>query len=139
MKTLTESRKVEVCFSDVDSLQIVWHGRYVRYFEDGREWFSRKNGIGYLDFLDQGYMAPIVEMNVNYKKILKYGDQIEVETTFEDSEAAKINFSYKVYSYPERELICTGKTCQVFTDKDFNLIMVQPKFFRAWRHKAFQS
>ena len=24
-------------FSEVDSLRVVWHGHYVRYFEDGRE------------------------------------------------------------------------------------------------------
>lgn len=134
-KTIKSSKTVEVCFSDVDSLQIVWHGRYVKFFEDGREEFNKRFGIGYLDILDRGYVVPIVEVNVKYNKVLRYGDIVEVETTFEDSDAAKINFSYEIYN-SERELVCSGKTCQVFTDKDMNLVMVQPQFFKQWRQKV---
>jgi hypothetical protein len=55
-----------VRFSEVDSMQVVWHGEYVRYFEDGREAFGRQfTGIGYLDFYAEGYTAPIVEKGMN--------------------------------------------------------------------------
>ncbi|MEZ5042533.1 MAG: acyl-CoA thioesterase [Saprospiraceae bacterium] len=135
-RTLSTTKTVEVCFSDVDSLQIVWHGRYVKYFEDGRECFNKQYGIGYLDILDEGYVVPIVSVNVKYNKVLRYGDIIDVETTFEDSDAAKINFSYQVFNQ-DRELVCSGKTCQVFTDKNMNLVMVQPAFFKQWRQKIF--
>ena len=44
---LTNTTKTTVRFSEVDSMQVVWHGEYVRYFEDGREAFGRKYpGIG---------------------------------------------------------------------------------------------
>lgn len=135
-RTLSTTKTVEVCFSDVDSLQIVWHGRYVKYFEDGRECFNKQHGIGYLDILDEGYVVPVVSVNVKYNKVLRYGDIIDVETTFEDSDAAKINFSYQVFNQ-DRELVCSGKTCQVFTDKNMNLVMVQPAFFKQWRQKIF--
>lgn len=137
-RTLTTSKTVEVCFSDVDSLQIVWHGRYVKFFEDGREYFNKQYGIGYLDILDEGYVVPVVEVNVKYNKVLRYGDIVEVETTFEDTDAAKINFSYEIFN-SDRELVCSGKTCQVFTDKAMKLVMVQPQFFKQWRKKVLVS
>ena len=37
---LTNRTTFRVRFSEIDSMQIVWHGEYVRYFEDGREAFS---------------------------------------------------------------------------------------------------
>lgn len=37
---LTDRTSLRVRFSEVDSMQIVWHGEYVRYFEDGREAFG---------------------------------------------------------------------------------------------------
>ena len=38
--SLINQTRIRVRFSEVDSMQIVWHGEYVRYFEDGREAFG---------------------------------------------------------------------------------------------------
>ena len=35
---LTNRTTFRVRFSEIDSMQIVWHGEYVRYFEDGSFW-----------------------------------------------------------------------------------------------------
>ena len=48
--SLVGKTSLRVRFSEVDSMQIVWHGEYVRYFEDGREAFGREfAGLGYMD------------------------------------------------------------------------------------------
>lgn len=45
--SLVGKTSLRVRFSEVDSMQIVWHGEYVRYFEDGREAFGREfAGLG---------------------------------------------------------------------------------------------
>ncbi len=46
MKKLINSTKFRVRFSEVDSLRIVWHGNYLKYFEDGRDaWEPNWNGF----------------------------------------------------------------------------------------------
>jgi len=41
MKTeLNSTTKIQVRFNEADPLGIVWHGHYIRYFEDGREAFG---------------------------------------------------------------------------------------------------
>ena len=42
---LSESIKIRVRFSEVDSIRMVWHGNYVTYLEDAREAFGRKYGL----------------------------------------------------------------------------------------------
>ena len=37
---LTNRTTLRVRFSEVDSMEVVWHGEYVRYMEDGREAFG---------------------------------------------------------------------------------------------------
>ena len=61
---LTNRTTLRVRFSEVDSMEVVWHGEYVRYMEDGREAFGRQYGIGYTDIRDAGYVVPIVELDV---------------------------------------------------------------------------
>jgi hypothetical protein len=39
-KSLIEKTAIPVRFNEADPLGIVWHGHYIRYFEDGREAFG---------------------------------------------------------------------------------------------------
>ena len=59
--TLTNRTTFRVRFSEIDSMQIVWHGEYVRYFEDGREAFGKQYGLDYMSIYREGYMVPIVD------------------------------------------------------------------------------
>ena len=38
---------VRVRFQEVDALQVVWHGHYLGYFEEGRHAFGRAHGFEY--------------------------------------------------------------------------------------------
>ncbi len=66
--TLTDRTEVKVRFGEVDSMGIVWHGNYVKYIEEGRESFGKKYGISYLDIYANDVMAPVVNMNIDFKK-----------------------------------------------------------------------
>ena len=54
MRELKTSKEFEIRFSEVDSMNIVWHGSYMMYFEDAREAFGREYGIAYLDIFGNG-------------------------------------------------------------------------------------
>ncbi|MDR5590338.1 acyl-CoA thioesterase [Christiangramia sp. SM2212] len=130
---LKSTIKLKVRFHECDPLQIVWHGNYFKYFEEGREEFSKKHGISYLDAKKNGFATPIVKTSCEHKFPLKYGDEFEVETTFINSEAAKIIFHYKIFN--SGKLICTGETIQVFTDNNSELVLNNPSFFLDWKKK----
>lgn len=133
---LTHQTEVAVRFNEADPLGIVWHGHYVRYFEDGREAFGKQFGISYLDFYSNGLAVPIVSVQCDYKKPLKYGDSVVVETTFIDSPAAKLKFDYQIYQGKSKELVAAGSTVQVFVDaKTFQLQLTIPEFFEQWKGK----
>ena len=93
---LSEMAEITPRFSEVDSLGIVWHGNYLKYFEDGREAFGAKYNLGYLEVFNQGFLTPLVKINCDFKKILKYGDKAIIKATYIDCEAAKITFKYLI-------------------------------------------
>ena len=49
---LSETVRVQVRFSEVDSIKMVWHGNYITYMEDAREAFGRKYGLEYMYIYD---------------------------------------------------------------------------------------
>jgi len=131
---LTESTNVLVRFNEADPLGIVWHGHYVRYFEDGREAFGEKYGLRYLDIYEYGFTVPVVKVDCNYRRSLRYGDRVIVETKFINMAAAKLRFEYKLYNAATRELVADGSTLQVFLDiATSTLQLTTPAFFEKWK------
>lgn len=130
---LAHEVEVPVRFSEVDSLHIVWHGHYVRYFEDAREAFGLKYGIHYLDVHKAGYSTPIVKVHCDYKRSLKYGDTAVVQATYVDSEAAKLIFTFVIRNKATKEIIATGETIQVFLDSNKELSLIIPPFLLDWK------
>lgn len=117
-------------------MQVVWHGEYVRYFEDGREAFGRRfAGLGYADLAASGYLAPVVDAALQFKSPLRINDTAVVETRYIDTEAAKICFEYTIRRQSDGEIVATGSTTQVFVDGDYNLCLVQPDFYVEWKNK----
>lgn len=133
MQTLSATTEVKVRFNEVDSLRIVWHGHYLKYFEEGREAFGEKYGMGYLEVFDQGLLTPLVKISCDYKRPLEYGDTAVIETIFRDSEAAKICFDFIIRSKNSGEIACTGSSMQVFLDMKRELLLTPPDYFLAWK------
>jgi Predicted thioesterase len=137
---LISKTEVLVRFNEADPLGIVWHGHYIRYFEDGREDFGKIYGIGYLDFFSKGFVIPVVNVDCSFKKSLRYGDTVIVETSFIPCDAAKIKFSYRLFNKKTGELVATGNSVQVFLDKeDSSLQLLNPPFFEEWKRKHISS
>ena len=65
--SLTSKLERRVQFYECDPLQIVWHGNYLKYFEEGREAFCREHGLSYLDAKKNGYATPIVKSTCEHK------------------------------------------------------------------------
>lgn len=130
---LTATAPIRVRFSEVDSMQVVWHGEYVRYFEDGREAFGRKYpGIGYLDIYGAGYTAPIVQMEIDYLHPLRLEEEATIEIGYLDSEAAKLCFCYEVRR-ADGELAARGRTTQVFVNAAGEMELNLPEFVKRWK------
>lgn len=132
---LSTETLVRVRFSDVDSMGVVWHGQYIKYFEDGREDFGGRFGIDYMDFYKIGILVPIVKIECNYKKPLVYGDTAIVETRFVNSDAAKSIFEYTIYNKKNKEIVATGSTTQVFMNLNRELLLNFPPSFLDWKRK----
>jgi acyl-CoA thioester hydrolase len=131
---LTESANILVKFNEADPLGIVWHGHYIRYFEDGREAFGEKYGLRYLDIYKEGYTVPVVNVHCNYKRSLRYGDRVVVETNYINTAAAKIKFDYKLYNFVTGELVADGSSLQVFLDVPTSTLQLTiPPFFEKWK------
>ena len=133
---LIAETEIAIRFNEVDALGIVWHGNYVKYFEDGREAFGEKFDLNFQKvYINEGYVTPIVTVDCNYKQSLKYGDRAIIQTRYIPSRASKIIFEYIIFRASDRALMTTGKTVQVFVSREGDLFYTVPEFFANWKKK----
>lgn len=132
-KQLTDSLEIRVRFSEVDSMRIVWHGNYLKYFEDGRESFGARYNLGYLDVYKHNVMIPLVKVTCDFKRPLVYGDTAVIETRFVNHDAAKIVFEYTIFRKSDHEIMATGTSTQVFLTPEGELLLFTPEFFSGWK------
>lgn len=123
-----------VRFEEVDVLQMVWHGRYPSYFEDGRIAFGDKYGMTYQRFMEEGAVAPVVQMHFDYKQPLRFDETFTIVTKLHWTEAARLNFSYQLYT-EKNTLAASGYTVQLLTNQDGMMLLFAPQWLKDFQNK----
>ena len=126
---------IRVPFFDVDSIQMVWHGNFVKYLEEGRESFGFKYGLEYMHIYNSGYVAPIVDMHIEYKNTAGIGDTLIVETIYKPCRGAKLMFDYVITRESDDELILKASTVQLFVSRNGVFEVSTPGFYAEWKKK----
>ncbi|MDR2038541.1 MAG: acyl-CoA thioesterase [Bacteroidales bacterium] len=132
-KKLSETTKINIHFYDVDSINMVWHGNYVKYLENGREAFGKKFGIGYMDVYNNGYVTPIVDLHIRYMNMISYEEVLVVETTYVPCNSAKMIFDYTIYKESDMSVVLKASTIQLFMTRDGIFEVSAPDFYRKWK------
>ncbi len=135
MKELKATVPLKIRFSEVDSMNIVWHGSYVMYFEDAREAFGKKYGLAYLDIFGNGFYAPLVDLSFKYKSPITYDMKPEITITYKPVDAAKIVFDYEITNPENGDVLATGHSVQVFMDLNYQLVWANPDFYEKWKKR----
>lgn len=130
---LINKKEIEVRFHEVDSLRIVWHGHFIKYFEIGREAFGKEFGLSYMQVYDHGFFMPIVKINCDYKSPIIYEDVLIIETALQNTPAAKIIFNYTIRTKDTGVVNAKGYSEQVFIGEDKQLHLTIPPFFAKWK------
>ena len=130
--TVVTERRVR--FEEVDSLGMVWHGRYPSYFEDGRIAIGDAYGLSYQTFMDNKIAAPIVQMHLDYKSPLRFDEIMVIETTLHWTDAAKLNYSYLITN-KNGVHVTSGYTVQLFTAVNGTVMLVIPEWLEEFRRK----
>lgn len=107
--------QLKVRLSEVDSFGVVWHGRYVTYFEVGRTALLERFGLSAAQLREGGYFPAIVHLQCEMISPARDEQILRVRTRPEPSETAKLILSYEI-SREEGAIVARGVTTQVLLD-----------------------
>jgi acyl-CoA thioester hydrolase len=116
----------QIPFHDVDSLNIVWHGHYYKYFELARTELYRSCNFDIADMKHLGFSFPVIESNCRYSKPLHYGQQIIITARFMDW-TNYVLITYSILDPVSDKRLAYGHTKQAVCDAQGLLQMEVPK------------
>lgn len=117
---------LQVRFYEVDAYGVVWHGHYVGWFEVGRNDLTERFDMGPFQLREKNLLAPVVELNCDYKLPATFGESLCIQTTMERTEVAKLIFRYRILSPQNGKILATGSTTHVLTDLKGTLLYRVP-------------
>ena len=118
-----------VPFFDVDMMEVVWHGHYVKYFEEARCALLDKLGHNYRQMRDAGYAWPIIDLQVRYIRGAQFGQRIRVRADLVEWEN-RLKINYLITEVATGERMTRGSSVQVAVEiATREMLLASPKVF----------
>jgi acyl-CoA thioester hydrolase len=118
-----------VPFFDVDMMEVVWHGHYVKYFEEARCALLDKLGHNYRQMRDAGYAWPIIDLQVRYIRGAQFGQRIRVRADLVEWEN-RLKINYLITDVATGERMTRGSSVQVAVEiATREMLLASPKVF----------
>jgi acyl-CoA thioester hydrolase len=99
-------------FYDLDPMQIVWHGNYLRFMERARSALMTRIGYNYNEMMQSGYAWPIVDLRIKYIKPVRWAETIRVEATLVEYDN-RLKINYKITNETSGVLLTKATTIQL--------------------------
>ena len=109
---LHSDTQILVPFFDIDTMNVVWHGHYVKYLEIARCALLDKLGHNYTAMLESGYAWPVIDMQLRYVRGATFGQTINVRASLVEWEN-RLKINYLITDLITGERLTRAVTVQV--------------------------
>ncbi|PYM36544.1 MAG: thioesterase [Candidatus Rokuibacteriota bacterium] len=120
---------VRVRYKDTDTMQVVYYGNYLTYFEVARVEFLRQHDRPISEVNTKLHM-PVAEAHVKYLRPARLDDLLEVRCWISDKKRASFRFDYEVRN-EDQELLASGFTRHACLDPATGRMIAIPDWLQS--------
>jgi len=121
--------EILVPFFDVDSMDVVWHGHYIKYFEVARCALLDRIGHNYQQMRDAGYAWPVIDVQLRYMRGARFNQRIIVRADLIEWEN-RLKINYLINDAVTGERMTRGTSVQVAVEiASREMQLASPKVF----------
>jgi acyl-CoA thioester hydrolase len=125
---LRTDTEVLVPFFDVDSMDVVWHGHYVKYLEVARCALLDAIGHNYTQMKAAGYVWPVIDVQLRYVQAARFGQRLTVSAELVEWRN-RLKVHYLIRDTATGERMTRASTVQVAVNLQGEMQLVSPQVF----------
>lgn len=115
MKPYTKTAK----YYETDQMGVIHHSNYIRWMEEARVDMLNQIGYPYRRFEEMGYISPVLHVDCEYKKSVKFDDEVKITVRLQEAGRVKFTLRYDIYNLSEGGVLsASGTTTHCFLRKD---------------------
>ena len=115
-----------VRYAETDKMGIAHHSSYLLWFEMARIELMRSIGLSYAQFEKNGFLMPVLEVNVHYNKAVTFDQLLNITTSINQKPKARFKYSYQISD--GNDIICEGYSIHGYMNLE-NKAIKPPKAF----------
>lgn len=120
--------QIPVRYQETDMMGIVYHANYLVYLEIARTELLRELGVEYKDMEQAGFVSPVTNVSVDYKKSVTFGDTVHVRVWVDSYSKIRTVYGYELTDQDEH-LVGSAKTTHVVVKQgDFKPVRLDREF-----------
>lgn len=104
--------ETQVQFFDLDPMEVVWHGHYVKYLEIVRGVLLDTINYNYAQMKASGYLWPVVDMHVRYAASATFGQRLKLRAEIVEWEN-RLKIGYLITDAASGRRLTRASTTQV--------------------------
>ena len=111
------SCEIEVlpAFYEIDPMEVVWHGHYVKYMEQARCALLARFNYGYPQMRESGYAWPVVDLQLKYVRPVRFAQKLKVRAQIVEWEN-RLRIEYAMRDAETGERVNRASSIQVAVD-----------------------
>ncbi len=112
-ESVSTSVKIKVPYYDVDMMQIVWHGNYLKYFDVARQALFKERGLDLVRYMkEKGYAFPIIRSTIKHISPLRFDDEFTCTAVLKEA-MLKIVLDFEIKLISNNKVCTRGRSEQV--------------------------
>ncbi|MFC7686953.1 acyl-CoA thioesterase [Ureibacillus sp. GCM10028918] len=110
-------KQIEIRYAETDQMGVVYHANYLVWMEIGRTQLVRDAGFNYAGLEEQGYISPVLDLSIQYKKAMRYGQNATVRTWVQSHSKLKTVYGYEIL-HEDGSIAATATSLHTLVKKD---------------------
>jgi acyl-CoA thioester hydrolase len=120
---------ITVRYAETDQMRVAYHAHYLVWFNEARDALMERLGVTVAEGEDAGYLMPVVEALVRYRRTALYGDELTVRAEPERTTVARLVVNYRITKRNGSCLVATGRTVSALLDRNGRTLIRVPERF----------
>lgn len=127
-------KQIEIRYAETDQMGVVYHANYIVWMEIGRTQLLQDLGFNYAKLEEQGYVSPVMDLSIQYKKAMRYGQTATVRTWVESHSKLRTTYGYEIL-HEDGSVAASGTTLNILVKKENFRPVPLRKIDPAWDSK----
>lgn len=99
---------IRIYYEDTDAAGLVYHANFIKFLERARTEYFRRHGFLIAKLAEEGFIFPVVRMEIDFKSPAFLDDLLSVETTPARTGGSTLTLCQRIVRQSDQKLLVEG-------------------------------